>query len=130
MTTLPSIITLSHAAAELVRVAHDADDRAAENAINKAIYHLETGIQVVPTTGGYLVPSGTRAGVIHRVSETHGCNCEAAQAGRQCWHQAAVEIIEAAHVTEPISYQGVTAAYASRPKGADGYALDDLYPPR
>jgi len=112
MTTLPPITALSRAAAELARVAHEADDKAGENAINKAIYHLESGVQIVATTGGYLVPSGTRAGVIHRVSETHGCNCEAAAAGRQCWHQAAVEVIEAAqYLAAPVtSYAAAKAA--------------------
>lgn len=93
---IPSLDTLANTAAHLATAAREADDRAGENALNKAIYHLQSGVAIVATAGGYLVPSGTRADVVHRVSETHGCNCEAATAGRQCWHAAAVEIIEAA----------------------------------
>lgn len=94
--TMPSLEALANAAKELSNAAREAGDKAGMHAVDKAIYHLTLGLEVVETAGGYLVPSGTRADVVHRVSETHGCNCEAATAGRQCWHAAAVEIIEAA----------------------------------
>lgn len=98
---IPSIDTLATYAEQLATAAHEAGDRAGENAVNKAIYQLATGAQIVATAGGYLVPSGTRGGVVHRVSESHGCSCEAAAAGRECWHAAAVAIVEAARPTEP-----------------------------
>lgn len=93
MTALPTLDNLATVAARLAEIAHDAGDKANENALNKAIHHLQCGTSIIETTGGYLVPSGTRSGVIHRVSEQHGCNCEAGSNGRTCWHQSAVEII-------------------------------------
>lgn len=114
MTILPSIEKLATTAANLATVAHEAGDRKAENALNKAIWHLSTGLEVVPTTGGYLVPSGTRGGVIHRVSTDHGCSCEAGIAGVQCWHQACIEIIVASEerTIRKVTYDEAMAAMA------------------
>ena len=65
------------------------------NALNRAAYHFATGgVVLAETFGGFLVTSATRAGTIHRLDNVHGCSCEAAQAGRACWHAAALEIIE------------------------------------
>ena len=65
------------------------------NALNRAAYHFATGgVALAETFGGFLVTSATRAGTIHRLDNVHGCSCEAAQAGRACWHAAALEIIE------------------------------------
>jgi len=94
--TLPSIEVLADTAAALVSAAHDADDRTNENALNKAVLQLHLGCVPVATTGGFLVESRTRAGLVHRVSATHGCNCEAGRSGKACWHQSLIEIIETA----------------------------------
>lgn len=99
-TTLPPLDQLASAAAQLCGAAHEAGDRRAENALNKAIWHLSTGLEIIPTHGGWLIPSGTRSAVVHRVSVNNGCSCEAGMAGAQCWHLACVEIIEAHHAKE------------------------------
>ena len=51
---------------------------------------------IVRVSGCYLVPSTSRAGVIHRVDDVAGCNCEAGRAGRSCRHAAAIELVEQA----------------------------------
>jgi hypothetical protein len=114
MTTFPPIETLANIAADLASVAHEAGDKRSENAINKAIFHLQNGLTVTPTTGGYLVPSGTKTGIIYRVSTTHGCNCEAGQAGQPCWHDRVAEIITTAEerVVRTVSYDEAMAAVA------------------
>jgi len=91
---LPPMATLNDAAAELVAAA--GEDRAAANAINKAIFYLGEGVVVRPTTGGFLIPSGTRAGTIHRISTAYGCGCEAGSKGKPCWHAALIAIVEQA----------------------------------
>lgn len=65
---------------------------AAERAADKAAYYLATGLQIVETRGAYLVPSGTRSNIIHRV-QNGVCSCEAGQNGRSCWHVAAVDLV-------------------------------------
>jgi hypothetical protein len=105
--TLPPIDHLSDTAAYLAGAAHEAGDRANENALNKAMWHISEGVRILPTTGGFLVPSGTQSGVIYRVSTTHGCNCSAALHGRPCWHAATLEIIEVAQQSAPC----ITTAY-------------------
>jgi hypothetical protein len=69
---------------------------ASSNALNKATLHLHEGIQITPTSGGFLVPSDTRGGVVHRVSTLYGCGCEAGASGKPCWHAALIRIIEKA----------------------------------
>jgi len=91
---LPPIAILAEAAATLIERA--AGDASTERAINKALWNLDGGIEIRSTYGGFLMPSGTRAGVIHRVSTVQGCSCEAARAGRVCWHASALAIIEEA----------------------------------
>ena len=88
--------TIEEAAATLTAAVHDAGDRRNENALNKALYHYLQGVRPLPTTGGWLIPSGTRPGVIHRVSTDHGCNCEAAAQQQACWHASLCEILDAA----------------------------------
>jgi len=92
--SLPPIAILAEAAAALIDRA--AGDASAERAINKALWNLDNGIEIRSTFGGFLMPSGTRAGVIHRVSTVHGCSCEAARSGKACWHASALAIIEEA----------------------------------
>ena len=69
----------------------------AERAADKAAYHLAQGLKVITYRGVYLVPSGSRANFIHRVTKGR-CSCEASQNGHMCWHVAAVELIEAEQV--------------------------------
>src|SRR4051794_14287331 len=90
---LPEIAALDAAAAQLIDTAADASH---ERALNKALWHLQSGIEIRSTTGAFLIPSGTRSGVIHRISHTFGCNCEAAGKGNVCWHASAIAIVEEA----------------------------------
>jgi len=99
--SLPPSEIIGRAAQELVAAAsHDA---ARVRAITKAQYHMLTSdLMIVPTLSGFLVPSGSRAGTIHRVSTVNGCSCEAAQAGRRCWHVEVINLLEqAAKYTMP-----------------------------
>lgn len=89
---LPPLEALDAAAATLLKAATPSQERA----INKALWHLQSGIEIRSTCGGFLIPSGTRAGVIHRISTVHGCNCEAALKGNSCWHVQAIHILEEA----------------------------------
>jgi hypothetical protein len=95
--SLPPMSILATAAAELARAAHEAGDKANENALNNAMYDLHTGSVPIATCGGFLVRSSTR-NLAHRVSNVYGCNCEAGSKGKPCRHQAQIEIIEAAQV--------------------------------
>jgi hypothetical protein len=90
---LPPLETLDRAAATLIDQAADASH---ERAINKGLWNLQSGIEIRTTTNGFLIPSGTRAGVIHRISNVFGCDCQAAARGHICWHSAAIAIIEEA----------------------------------
>jgi hypothetical protein len=97
--SLPPIAALDAAAATLIDQAADASH---ERAINKALWHLQSGLEIRSTTAGFLVPSCTRTTVIHRISHTFGCNCEAAAKGNICWHASAIAIVEeAAKYTRP-----------------------------
>jgi hypothetical protein len=89
---VPPLAALDAAAATLVEQANASQQRA----LNKALWHLQSGIEIRTTTGAFLIPSGTRSGVIHRISHAFGCNCEAAGKGLSCWHTQAVAIIEEA----------------------------------
>lgn len=91
---LPPADVLAAAAAHLIDQA--AGDTSTERAINKALWNLDSGIEIRSTVGGFLMQSGTRAGVIHRVTNLHGCTCEAARSGKVCWHASALAIIEEA----------------------------------
>jgi len=90
---LPPLDLLDRAAATLVDRAADASHA---RALNKALWHLQSGLEIRSTTSGFLLPSGTRAGVIHRISHTFGCDCQAAARGVVCWHAAAIAVIEEA----------------------------------
>jgi hypothetical protein len=61
----------------------------------KAQYHLARGLDVVRGSAGWLIPSGTRAGVVHYVSDAGICTCEAGQRGRACWHVSAARHVAA-----------------------------------
>jgi hypothetical protein len=100
--TLPSIEILAAVAADLAYAAHEAGDKANENALNNAIYDLHMGSVPVTTTGGFLVKSSSR-NMVHRVSNVYGCNCEAGRSGKPCRHQALIEIIEVAHMRATVT---------------------------
>jgi hypothetical protein len=91
---LPPLDLLDAAAAHLIDLA--AGDACASRAINKALWHLQEGLEIRSTSGGFLMPSGTRAGVIHRISTLQGCNCERGNKGGICWHVACISILEEA----------------------------------
>ena len=91
---LPPAATLEAAAAELNASAPDVKRRVA---INKALYDLLLIERpIVAVAGAFLVPSTSRAGLVHRVDHVHGCSCEAGAKGRSCRHAVQIEIIEAA----------------------------------
>jgi len=121
---LPPTPILAEAAATLIERA--AGDASAERAINKALWHLDDGIEIRATYGGFLMPSGTRAGVIHRVSTVHGCNCEAAKAGRVCWHASALAIIEEAQ-TRAIPLAAKIAAQRGAAYAKAMAEMDELF---
>jgi hypothetical protein len=56
----------------------------------KAAWQASQGVVAVRHGDGWLVPSGSRAGVVHFVT-SEGCSCEAGRSGKRCWHQALVE---------------------------------------
>ena len=64
-----------------------------DRAADKARYHLAGGLDIRAWGNAYLVPNGTRGGIVHRV-EDGTCSCEAGAHGRPCWHVAAVALIE------------------------------------
>jgi hypothetical protein len=64
----------------------------------KAAFNLAQGVQIVPTRGGWLVPSSSRGAVVHLVTRAGTCSCEAGQNGRKCWHIAAVTMAESKQV--------------------------------
>ena len=93
---LPPIDVLAAVAANLSEAARAAGDTANMHALDKAALQLHAGCVPVPTVGGFLVESRTRGGIVHRVSNTHGCGCESGSNGRACWHQSLLEIITVA----------------------------------
>ena len=92
--SLPPIAALDSATAHLID--QSAGDAATDRALNKALWHLQSGLEIRSTTNAFLMPSGTRAGIIHRISHTFGCSCEAAAKGNVCWHASAIAILEEA----------------------------------
>lgn len=58
----------------------------------KAAWQRAQGLRIRPQAGGWLVPSGSRATVVHFVNSQGTCSCEAGSHGRECWHVAAVAL--------------------------------------
>ena len=80
--------------AAALRQAESDEDRkhfkAELNAVTKATYHYIRGVRPEQLAGGtWLIPSGTRAGVVHRIADST-CSCEAGGKGDTCWHIAMV----------------------------------------
>jgi hypothetical protein len=65
-------------------------------ATDKATLQLHEGTSPVPIIGGWLLESRTRPGIVHRISVTHGCSCEAALNGKVCWHRQLMVIVQRA----------------------------------
>lgn len=94
---LPPNAAIEAAANELSAAAVAAGNTKRQIALNKAAYDLLLNQpRIVRVSGGYLMPSTSRAGLIHRLDDLNGCDCEAGRAGRICRHATAIEIIEAA----------------------------------
>jgi hypothetical protein len=70
---------------------------AKRRAVNKALYQLAIGVRPLYSAGAWLVPSGTRAGVVHRITLDGVCSCEAGQHGRPCWHVEAIMQQQTSH---------------------------------
>ena len=91
-----------HVAYALAHAAEIAQTDAERRALNKAEYNLWLGLSVVTTANGYLVPSGSRDSVIHRVivhaspdgDTDFKCSCEAGQSGKGCWHTMLIGALE------------------------------------
>lgn len=98
------------------------DDTAAARRFNKAAFHLaDPAFQARWSCGDLLIPSGTRSGVIYRVSALR-CSCEASEHGASCWHLGLLEAYQLAFqgvVPESVS-QALEAA--ARPESLDGFA--------
>lgn len=92
---IPDRALLAEIAAELSKIAGIVGDTANERALNKAAFYLAAGVEVLLSAGDFLIPSGSRAGLVHRISGA-GCNCEAGRHGRSCWHAAVAEIVAVA----------------------------------
>jgi hypothetical protein len=76
----------------------------------KAAYHLAGGLDIRRAAdGSYLVPSGTRGGVIHNVSsDGQVCSCEASG---PCWHlEAVAQAEQPARLTFPVRQPSTRAA--------------------
>lgn len=94
--TLPPVEILGAAAAEIAEEAREAHNLPLMRATDKAMLQLIEGTAPVPTVGGWLLESRTRPGVVHRLSWTHGCSCEAGLNGKVCWHRQLMVILERA----------------------------------
>lgn len=79
----------------------------------KALAHHLEGVTPRYSGRSWLVPSGTRAGVFHRISrngEILVCDCEAAQNERLCWHKTLVEVRELADDRQDAHDDGLETA--------------------
>lgn len=91
--SLPPVELLGAAAEEIASEAREAEQYATMRATDKALLQLVEGTSPVPVVGGWLLESRTRPGVVHRLSATHGCSCEAGLNDRICWHRQLMQIV-------------------------------------
>lgn len=113
--------------------ADDAKERkffaARGNACRKALFYYLAGVRPQPSGSDWLVPSGTRGGLIHRVRQSAGCTCEAGVKHSSCWHEALADAcdIAAAGVDLPIDQilAGVATVGADEIEAAALTATDD-----
>jgi hypothetical protein len=94
--SLPPIELLGAAAAEIADEARTVLDFSTMRATDKAMLQLHEGTAPVVTVGGWLLESRTRPGIVHRLSATFGCSCEAGLNDRVCWHRQLMQIIQRA----------------------------------
>ena len=109
---------LAAAAADLAAEARPAQDFPTMRATDKAALQLHEGTVPVPTIGGWLLESRTRPGIVHRISVSHGCSCEAGLNGKACWHRQLMVIVERA--AQSYTMPNLTQAEAER-------VLNELY---
>lgn len=108
---IPSLDVLAVAARTLLDESPGED---AERAATKALWQLGRGVEIIQIGDAFLIPSGTQAGMVYRVTAEH-CDC---LSRGPCWHRAAVVIVEEAR-----KRQG-----ALRPSYADAMAeIEELY---
>jgi hypothetical protein len=88
---IPSLPQLAAACAALLDESPGADYEAAAT---KALWHLGRGVEVMELPGAWLIPSGTQAGTVYRVTAAL-CSCAASG---PCWHRACVVIVEQARL--------------------------------
>ena len=94
---LPPAAAIETAASELRSAAGDNAKRLA--VLNRAQYNLLVlAPAIVRISGGYLFPSTSRGGIVHRIGDVDGCSCEAGRAGKSCRHVVALELIEQANM--------------------------------
>jgi hypothetical protein len=65
----------------------------------KAQYHHLQGVRPIYSGAAWLITSGSRGGLVHRIHREGGvlvCSCEAGQNGRCCYHKLLVEVAELA----------------------------------
>lgn len=129
---LPPAAALETAASELRSAAGSDAKRLA--VLNRAQYDLLVlQPRIVRISGAYLVPSTSRGGIVHMVSDTTGCDCEAGRAGRTCRHVVALELIETAqqHTMPALTRSEAERRYDER-QPDDDYAaacaaMDELF---
>jgi hypothetical protein len=96
-------------AKELADAEEAAGNRAGLNAVNKAAFHLASGVEYRWALGDLLIASGTRTGTVHRVRLSSGgtwiCSCEAAANGRGCWHIESAIILSMAQDRQAATQQ-------------------------
>lgn len=90
--SLPPLGALDAAAAQLVEQTADVNEQAL---INKAIYSLGRNPEIVPTCGGFLIPSADKS-TVYRVSTVNGCSCKGGTKHGRCYHGKMIAIIEEA----------------------------------
>lgn len=124
---LPPAEILSATVAELRAAAQDDAKRLV--ALNKAEYDLVVlQPRIARVSGACLVPSTSRAGLVHRVDDVNGCDCEAGRHGRTCRHALALEIIEQAQArTMPILTPMIAPSVNDAEYLAAVAAMDELF---
>lgn len=122
---LPPAAAVETAVTELRAAAEGNTKRLA--ALNKAQYDvLLLQPQILRVSGAYLVPSTTRAGLVHRVADVGGCDCEAGRSGHSCRHAVAIELIEQANMhTMPALVASPDAKRAAYERAVA--AMDELF---
>jgi hypothetical protein len=94
---LPPAEILSATVAELRTAAQNDAKRLA--VLNRATYDLLVlQPRIVRISGAYLMPSTSRGGIVHRIDDVNGCDCETGRKGCQCRHVVALELIEQANM--------------------------------